>query len=154
MTLYTLYFLINWLPVILNQAGIPVSSAILGTVLLNLGGIVGALTMARLIDRFGTTVILVPAYAASAVAIIALGLFGDSTGRALLLTFAAGFFVLGVNFAIAAWASNAYPTTLRSTAVGWALSVGRVGSIISSSEERRVGKECGSTCRSRWSTCH
>src|SRR3546814_21026589 len=22
------------------------------------------------------------------------------------------------------------------------------------SEERRVGKECGSTCRSRWSTCH
>src|SRR3546814_14688639 len=22
------------------------------------------------------------------------------------------------------------------------------------SEERRVGKECGSTCRSRWSLCH
>src|SRR3546814_11890231 len=22
------------------------------------------------------------------------------------------------------------------------------------SEERRVGKECGSTCRSRWSPCH
>src|SRR3546814_3879374 len=26
--------------------------------------------------------------------------------------------------------------------------------LLSRSEERRVGKECGSTCRSRWSTYH
>src|SRR3546814_7141609 len=29
-----------------------------------------------------------------------------------------------------------------------------VNDLVGRSEERRVGKECVSTCRSRWSTCH
>src|SRR3546814_12011831 len=30
----------------------------------------------------------------------------------------------------------------------------RMGRAVTRSEERRVGKECVSTCRSRWSPCH
>src|SRR3546814_16354299 len=39
------------------------------------------------------------------------------------------------------WSSEMFPTLLRSTAQG-------------RSEARRVGKECVSTCRSRWSPYH
>src|SRR3546814_20055679 len=34
------------------------------------------------------------------------------------------------------------------------MSLFRVGIVTDRSEERRVGKECVSTCRSRWSPCH
>src|SRR3546814_5195746 len=35
-----------------------------------------------------------------------------------------------------------------------ALEVGRAADLVLRSEERRVGKECVSTCRSRWSPYH
>ncbi len=39
--LLILYFLINWLPSVLQQAGLPIERAIIATVVLNAGGIVG-----------------------------------------------------------------------------------------------------------------
>ena len=36
--LLILYFLINWLPSVLQQTGLPIERAIIGTVLLNAGG--------------------------------------------------------------------------------------------------------------------
>src|SRR3546814_14167240 len=38
-------------------------------------------------------------------------------------------------------------------AVEWPLFAPEIADILIS-EERRVGKECGGTCRSRWSSCH
>jgi MFS transporter, AAHS family, 4-hydroxybenzoate transporter len=49
--LLILYFLINWLPSVLQQAGLPIERAIIATVILNAGGIVGGLTLGRLVDR-------------------------------------------------------------------------------------------------------
>jgi len=44
--------------------------------------------------------------------------------------FAAGFFVVGGQIAANALAAGFYPTSIRATGVGWALGIGRVGSII------------------------
>ena len=48
----------------------------------------------------------------------------------MLTIFAAGFFVIGSQYCMNALAANYYPTALRSTGVGWALGIGRIGSII------------------------
>src|SRR3546814_2152954 len=45
-------------------------------------------------------------------------------------------------------------TTQSDTSTSWALSSLRLQTWTSRSEERRVGKECVSTCRSRWSPYH
>src|SRR3546814_11333430 len=45
-------------------------------------------------------------------------------------------------------------TLLDSPADAWRLGNGADGKLADSSEERRVGKECVSTCRSRWSPYH
>jgi AAHS family 4-hydroxybenzoate transporter-like MFS transporter len=129
-TLFTLYFLVNWLPIILRGAGVSMERALSGTVLFNFGGVLGALIMAWMSDRWGAVRVLLPGYTAAAVSVAALGLFAHSGGSALLLTLVAGFFVLGCNFVIAAWASELYPTSVRATGVGWSLSVGRIGSIL------------------------
>jgi AAHS family 4-hydroxybenzoate transporter-like MFS transporter len=44
--------------------------------------------------------------------------------------FAAGFCIVGGQIAANALAATFYPTSIRSTGVGWALGIGRVGSIV------------------------
>jgi len=42
---------------------------------------------------------------------------------------AAGFFVIGTQYCMNVLVANFYPTELRSTGLGWALGIGRIGSI-------------------------
>lgn len=129
--LLLLYFLVNWLPSLLRQAGIPLEKAIVSTVLLNLGGIVGALVFARLIDRLGPYRVLLGAYTAAAVATVAIGrITGADFSTLMLMVFVAGFCVIGAQISINALAASIYPTEIRSTGVGWALGIGRAGSIV------------------------
>jgi AAHS family 4-hydroxybenzoate transporter-like MFS transporter len=72
-SLLVLYFLVNWLPSLLHRSGVPLQRAIVATVLLNAGGVVGAIVLGRLIDRFGPIWILAGAYALASIATAALG---------------------------------------------------------------------------------
>lgn len=131
MNLLLLYFLVNWLPALLRQAGVPLDKAIVSTALLNLGGIAGALTFARLIDKLGASRVLPAAYAAAAAATVAIGRgTGADFATLMALVFVAGFCVIGAQISINALAANTYPTEMRSTGIGWALGIGRAGSIV------------------------
>lgn len=131
MNLLLLYFLVNWLPSLLRQAGVALDKAIISTALLNLGGIAGALCFARLIDRFGAFKVLPAAYASAAAATVVVGQ-ATGAGFAALMTmvFIAGFCVIGAQISINALAANSYPAEIRSTGVGWALGIGRAGSVV------------------------
>lgn len=129
--LLILYFLINWLPAVLQSAGIPIEHAIIATVVLNAGGIVGGLVLGGLVDRRTPFLVLACAYACAALFVAAIGAASTATFPVLMLVvFAAGFFVIGAQYCMNALAANFYPTALRSTGVGWALGIGRIGSII------------------------
>ena len=129
MSLLDLYFLSNWLPTVLNELGASVSlSAVIGS-LLQVGGVVGVLTLGRVIDRFSFRALALT-YAAAAVAVALVGRFGHSVPLSALTIFAAGFCIVGGQTAANALAATYYPTSIRSTGVGWALGVGRAGSIV------------------------
>jgi AAHS family 4-hydroxybenzoate transporter-like MFS transporter len=128
--LLILYFLINWLPSVLQQAGLPIERAIIGTVLLNAGGIAGGLVLGRIIDRRGPFGVLTIAYAVAALFVAAIGLFGSPVGLVMAIITLAGFFVIGAQFCMNVLAASYYPTAIRSTGVGWALGIGRIGSIV------------------------
>jgi len=92
---------------------------------------VGALMFARLIDRLGPYRVLVAAYLAAGVATLAIGRMTQAEFPALMaMVFVAGFCVIGAQISINALASGLYATEIRSTGVGWALGVGRAGSIV------------------------
>ncbi|GGE98929.1 MFS transporter [Aliidongia dinghuensis] len=130
MNLLVMYFLVNWLPSLLRGTGLPMRVAILSTAVLNLGGVVGAIALGRMIDRLNPHLVLGSAYAASA-AFIAVVAFSASDLWVLMpATFLAGFGVVGAQIGMNALAAGVYPTAIRSTGVGWALGVGRIGSII------------------------
>jgi len=67
--LLSTYFLINWLPLVLQQAGFPLNASILGAAILNLGGVIGAVVMAQLVDRTRMTpAVLLAGYLGAALA--------------------------------------------------------------------------------------
>ncbi|RDK11305.1 MFS transporter [Cupriavidus lacunae] len=130
MNLLNLYFLSNWLPTIVKSAGLGTSTAVLVGTTLQAGGVVGTLAMGPVIDRIGFGKVLVPAFLLAAVTIATIGQPGLPLALLFVVVALTGLCIIGGQPAVNALAATYYPTTLRSTGVGWSLGVGRVGSIV------------------------
>jgi AAHS family 4-hydroxybenzoate transporter-like MFS transporter len=130
LNLLNLYFLSNWLPTILTGAGMPASRALLLGTTLQVGGVIGTVALGPLIDRAGFVRVLVPLLLMAAVTIALIGQPALAPAALFLVVLLSGFGVVGGQPALNALAASYYPTSLRSTGVGWALGIGRVGAIV------------------------
>jgi AAHS family 4-hydroxybenzoate transporter-like MFS transporter len=129
MSLLDLYFLTNWLPTVLNDLGASVSEAAVIGSMLQVGGVAGTLALGSIIDRFSFRALAL-VYFIAIFAVGAIGQLGHSTVFVTIAIFAAGFCMVGGQIAANALAATFYPTSIRATGVGWALGIGRVGSIV------------------------
>jgi AAHS family 4-hydroxybenzoate transporter-like MFS transporter len=130
-SMFILYFLVNWLPALLTAQGWASSRALKGAVMIQAGGVMGGLILSWYVDKGKTVAAMITAYAVTA---LAFGLFAvlPSSGASwwiLLLVVGGG--ISGGQFALNALAAIFYPPLIRATGVGWAFSVGRIGAIIS-----------------------
>jgi AAHS family 4-hydroxybenzoate transporter-like MFS transporter len=131
MSLLDIYLLVNWLPTAITSGGASMETAIFVGTMLQFGGLIGPLPLGWLLDRAGPRPPMVLAYLLAASCIACVGIFAStSIPLTMLVVFGAGFGVLGGQTAANAVAAASYPTQIRSTGVGWALGMGRVGSII------------------------
>jgi MFS transporter, AAHS family, 4-hydroxybenzoate transporter len=117
------------MPIITNGAGVSVSEAVLITVMFQVGGTVGALALGRLIDWLSAHGVLGASFFGAALLIAAMGIAGDSFAVLAMLSFGAGFCVVGSQIGANALASTFYPAAAHATGVGWALGIGRLGAI-------------------------
>jgi MFS transporter, AAHS family, 4-hydroxybenzoate transporter len=123
------HFLTNWLPTVLASDGLPLGDAVLAAALFQGGGAFGSIFIGRFVDRRGVAAVAaIFAVAAPLVALI--GVPGLNEAMLMGAVFIAGLFVLGGQFGLNALAGTVYPTFIRSTGAGWALGIGRVGSIL------------------------
>jgi AAHS family 4-hydroxybenzoate transporter-like MFS transporter len=130
MNLLNLYSLSNWLPTVVKGMGYDDNTAVLvGTVLL-VGGTIGTFGLAWAIARSGFTRTLTINYVIAAISVAFIGQPGISLMLLSLLVFVAGWCVVGGQPGMNAFAATFYPTYLRSTGIGWALGIGRVGAIV------------------------
>jgi AAHS family 4-hydroxybenzoate transporter-like MFS transporter len=74
--------------------------------------------------------VLAAAYLAAGLLIAAIGISGSSLALLIPAVFGAGFCIVGAQIGANALSASFYPTAIRSTGVGWALGIGRIGSII------------------------
>jgi MFS transporter, AAHS family, 4-hydroxybenzoate transporter len=127
--LMTLQFLVNWVPTVLASPAISQAEANIASTMQQIGGMVGGLIVSRGIDRRG---VLANAllFALGVPLVAAIGLGQESAGLAMVVLFAAGFCVIGGQTTLNAMAGRLYPTFMRSNGVGWALTMGRVGSVV------------------------
>jgi MFS family permease len=116
----------------LVEAGYDEGFAALSVTVFGFGGVLAALAVGVLIDRFGAMPALTGVLMLAAALLFTTGfaMDGISTGPMTLLLGAAGFFSLGayggINVVLAAF----YAEPLRATGIGWAKSVGRLGTVI------------------------
>jgi MFS transporter, AAHS family, 4-hydroxybenzoate transporter len=129
MSLLDIYFLANWLPTVLNDLGASVSQAVMIGSMLQVGGVVGTFALGSVIDRFSFRALAL-VYFVAVFAVGAIGQLGHSAVLVSVAIFATGFCVVGGQIAANALAAGFYPTSVRATGVGWALGMGRVGSIV------------------------
>ncbi|WP_370599534.1 MFS transporter [Pseudomonas nitroreducens] len=126
------FMFLSWLPTVLKTAGLPVQQAPLGTVTVNAVFILCAIPLSILLPRLNTRNVLLGLFALGVLVSLGLSLSGDNWALVFLLVGAAGLGIGGQQIALNYLVVSAYPTSLRATATGWAIGLGRVGAIIGS----------------------
>lgn len=130
MNLLLIYFLGSWLPALLREEGMSVRAAVTASTFISFGGILGCLVEGGLLRRWGAFMILTVEYAIAGLLIGSLALVPVSFPLMLAMTFGTGLMIIGAQGGLNALAARFYPVSVRSTGVGWALGVGRIGSIV------------------------
>ncbi|NUU04056.1 MFS transporter [Herbaspirillum robiniae] len=131
-SLFVFYLLSSWLPTIMKDAGYSIPAAARIGAMVPLGGTIGAVLLARLMDRINPCAVLSGSYLLSCLALGALGYVIHSPGWFAFVAFWIGFGVVGAQTGMNAFVAGVYPTGARATGIAWALAVGRIGSIIGS----------------------
>ncbi|MBS4089816.1 MFS transporter [Pseudomonas rustica] len=126
----TTYFLINWLPQFIADAGFDAATASKVSAITHALGMIGAFALGMLATRLGS----VRVAAAGLIGFgIFLGVFGMSPPILPLLIFtasAAGFCLSGATGVFYATMASAFPPLTRVTGIGFILGVGRVSSVL------------------------
>lgn len=124
------YFLINWTPTILSLSGVPEQRAIMGAVVLNLGGILGAGLLTTIIDKVGAFRAVALTLIPGTLLVLVMGAGSSVPLPLMALVFLTGACVLGAQLSIPALAARLFPMHVRGTGIGWTMGMGRIGSII------------------------
>jgi AAHS family 4-hydroxybenzoate transporter-like MFS transporter len=138
--LFSVYTFFSWTPVILKSLGLAEATAIRGSLVYNLAGTVGTFLSAWAISRIGSRR---PLIVNALLAMTGLFWLWQVTSSAGGLGVAPGVTVLMIGFALAGFGINAtqvgaytvgayvYATDVRSSGVGAAAGLGRIGGILS-----------------------
>ncbi len=130
MNLINLYMLSTWLPTIARGMGMTTTAALMVGTMFQTGGAVGSIAIGKPIEKWGFFGVLIACFAGAGVMIGMIGLPGLTAAALFVVVFLAGFGILGGQAGNNAVAATYYPTMLRSTGVGAALGIGRIGSIL------------------------
>lgn len=127
--LLLVYLLSSWLPKVLQEAGYAERASLLSLFSLNFGGMAGAIMGGRLGDRFGLPRVVVGFFAAAALSIALIGA-NPVPGLLFTLIFVAGATTIGTQILLYASVAQLYNLSVRSTGLGCASGVGRIGAIV------------------------
>lgn len=129
MCLLMVYALGSWLPKLMIQAGYSLGASMLFLFALNIGGMIGAIGGGVLSDKFHLKPVLTIMFSVGAIALI---LLGYNSPQAVLygLIAVAGAATIGSQILLYTFVAQFYPAAVRSTGMGWASGIGRIGAIV------------------------
>jgi MFS family permease len=127
--LLNMYLIGYWLPTVLNLEGFTPAEAAFAASIYSVGAIVSTLVLGPVIARFGAERVLATSLLIGAIciAIVAVGHLPKITMMVVLAIAGGGF--IGSQLGLNGFAAAVYPAATRSTGIGWALGVGRLGGI-------------------------
>jgi MFS family permease len=126
----TFYFIVKWVPTLVVDMGFAPSSA--GQVLswLNVGGATGGTVVGLLAMRYNVKFITIGVMLVSTVMVTLFGRSPADLSALILICMASGFFTNGAITGMYALFAKAFPTHVRAFGTGFAVGVGRGGSVL------------------------
>jgi len=128
-SLMNLFLFAYWMPTVLNLIGFPPAQAVFASSLRDCGACFAVLYLGFLIDRVGPERSLAFHYAAGAVFIAVIALVALPYALLLIMTFLAGLTIIGSQTGANGTCGKLYPARMRTSGLGWALGIGRLGGI-------------------------
>ncbi|NWK73200.1 aromatic acid/H+ symport family MFS transporter [Acinetobacter sp. SwsAc6] len=127
--LLTMYALSSWLPKLMMAAGYSMDNSLMFMMVMNVGAVVGIVGGGILADRFHLKPVLM---CLGLMGAIVMSLMGFQSNQFLLyiLVFLAGAASIGSQMLLYSYVAQFYPLAVRSTGIGWASAIGRMGAII------------------------
>lgn len=124
-----LYFVTSWIPRLATEAGLSASNSLWAGSVFNLGGIIGTTSIGWLATQRDIGWLIRSYMLAGAVLLV---VFSQSLPLPLVLAVAIGMglAVQGGFSGFYSLAAQIYPTDVRSSGIGWAIGIGRGGSVI------------------------
>lgn len=127
--LMTVYLISGWVPLLIKDQGYSTATASLIATGTHAGGVAGGIFASLMLGKRSWGVVAVFACcAAVTLAVLASFDWGAAAVTALLIL--VGFFGTGTQNGLNGSASATYPAPIRAAGLGWALGLGRVGSIL------------------------
>ena len=125
----TLYFLLSWIPKLMEQTGYSAETGRLAFFMFNLSGVIGILIMGTMATRWKLSNIVTVFLFSSAVFMVVFAAAPNQITLLLAVIFLIGFLQQGGFTGLYAVAVKIYPTEIRSTGIGWAIGLGRFGAV-------------------------
>ena len=126
----TLYFVISWIPKLAVEAGLPSTQAIYAGAVYNIGAFIGITSIGLIASRIDLRRLILLYMVLAAVALVVFGAVSMTIAATLLTAFFIGAFIQGGFNGCYPLATSFYPPQVRSTGLGWAMGVGRIGAVI------------------------
>lgn len=120
----------SWTPTLLAPLGVPVPRTAVALALFNGASAIATAAGGWLITRLGARRVLPVAFVLAAVGVGGIGVLAPSIPGVASLQILVGLGLGCASSGVIALAAVAYPAIVRSTGVGWALGIGRIGSFV------------------------
>ncbi len=128
-SLLSLYLIGFWLPTVLHLEGLSPANSVFASSLYSAGGALSVLVLGPLVTGFGLERVLTICLACGVVVIAAVALGHLPYLVLLTAIFVMGVCVVGGQLGANGLSAAKYPARMRTTGVGWALGIGRLGGI-------------------------
>ncbi len=126
----TLYFLMSWIPRLMEQSGYSVEVGRLAFFLFNFGGVLGIFILGVLSTRWKLTNLVSLFLFTSGISMVIFAISPNQQTLLMVIIFLMGILQQGGFTGLYAAAAKLYPTEIRSTGIGWAVGLGRSGAVI------------------------
>jgi benzoate transport len=125
----TLYFLLSWIPKLMEQTGYSAAIGRDAFFLFNLGAVIGIFVLGTMATRWKLSSIVSAFLITSAILMVVFAAAPNQLDLLLTITFLIGFLQQGGFTGLYAVAAKVYRTEIRSTGIGWAVGLGRFGAV-------------------------
>ena len=128
-TLIVLYFLINWMPLLMGAQGLTKIEASYVQIAYNLGGMCGSVLIGFMISKMKISIIVKLIYAGILASLCCLAI-SHSLSSLVISAIGCGIFIIGGQATLYGLAAIFYPSEMRGSGVGATVAVGRIGSFV------------------------